>query len=258
MKLFTVLCLILPLWLLDCATTAQKKSIDQRSLWKPIIAYLHQSGSIKDYDFDDLSDLYASEISDLEAKAMKAHVTENQFVFEEIEKLNQHEIEKLDHKLTIDYKDIAKNVLKAVESHPIAKSSMAAAYDQTGQVGFCFGRALLIHYYLLKAGVLPKDIFKVFALGDLFLGGTYWQFHVAVMIKSAGEFLVVDPLYGEIAQVNDWMANVKSLEIKHPLSRARFYVTAPQKFIPKSGPYAPEAFDRAELSAYFFDLVKSL
>lgn len=265
MRIAPILLAINVFWLANCLSVDQKKSSnDKPSLWPRVIDYLNQNDVIDAKTSVDLKELYRNELTDLDEQWLKKAGSKNEpikkheFFYEQLSLLNQHELSALPLSSAQDYQAIASAVIKKVEEHPSASSKNTWGYDQSGQIGFCFGRALLAHYYLLKAKVLPKDILKIFALGDLLVGGQFWQFHVAMGVRDRSGLLIVDPLYGEVTSVENWMNNIKSLEIKHPLSRARFFITDPRKFMPTSGIYNLKEILRPELLAYFNDLIHNL
>lgn len=64
--------------------------------------------------------------------------------------------------------DDAQNLLDHVTDHPIVGNRSAGHYDHDGgNVGFCFGRAAYVHMALLKMGVHPSRILKIFSMGGL-------------------------------------------------------------------------------------------
>lgn len=220
---------------------------------------------------EDLSDRYHQEVAHIETQWSKSDTKaaadnqenakkKHQFFHEHLEKLNSEEqkIFSLRNQKQESRRALLADILYRVESHPVAGSKRATVYDNQLQIGFCFGRALVMHYYLLKAGIPQQDILKVFALGDFKIAGQFWHFHVAVVVYDNGQWIVLDPLYGELATFQDWMANVQSLEIKHPFSRARFYLTDPRKFMPTSGSYDIKSLQQDGLEHYFSDLVLKL
>lgn len=274
MKRPLLLSTMVSLWLLGCAGIVQKKSSgeDFARMWSPIISYLNQEpgaqNEIIGYPSEDLMLKNEAEIKSIEDSwrklSRKDPVNElkqkNQFFHHEVSTLNQATLEPITRKNhqseppLKDYQAIAKEILKAIESSTVASSKNVHVYDQGDQIGFCFGRALLVHYLLLKAGVPQKDMFKIFALGDLLVGGQFWRFHVAVVVRGHAGFMVVDPLAGVPMVVSDWVAEVSRLEVKSPLHRARFYVTDPRKFLPASGIYQLSSLLEPELKLYFQNL----
>ncbi len=252
MKLAYILFATSFFWLLNCKSLEQK---NEKSL-SSVISYLNQG---KDFVGLNLTLEYQKELLTLEKTWGHAmdDLEKHRFFHEKINRLNMKEFEKV-AKMAPDYEALAKKVYNQVESHSSAKIANTFSYQDADQIGFCFGRALLAHYYLLKAGVPQKNIVKIFALGDLVLSGQFWRYHVAAAIKNKNSLLVIDPLYGEVVDIKDWVTNIASLEIKHPLSRARFFVTDARQFMPHSGSYDLKNMLQPELKPYFSDLFKNL
>lgn len=61
--------------------------------------------------------------------------------------------------------------------------------------GFCFGRAMAAHLYALAMGVDKTQIRKVWAVGPMKTGESWWRFHVATMVRGTdGKWWALDPL----------------------------------------------------------------
>lgn len=264
MKLALVLCALSLTWIQSCVIIEKKSTNSDEfpRLWSSVIDELNQEVTNSHLLKDDLHALYADELSQIAIlfQNIKATTNKNIFFHEHLMKANELSFDKLgfDMKSSKNSMHLAAKILAQIETHPIASSKYIRAYDADEQIGFCFGRALLAHYLLLKAGIKAQDIQKVFALGEFRLGGQFWRFHVAVMIESPEGYIVIDPLYGEPALLKDWCKNVSSLDVKQPLSRARFYFTDPRKFMPSTASYALELLSPPELKPYFLDLGRSL
>lgn len=271
----TLAFVLLPLslfWFVGCATIPQKK-ISQESLqktWETSLAILNQPTTNSAFINDDLQKIYDAEMAsinvlwenqrDKNLDNAKAQRQKHEFFHARITERNSASVayQASTSLTTHDLHALAANVIAYVEAHETASTKKVFDYDDGDQIGFCFGRALLVHYLLLKAGVSQEHLVKVFALSDLMLGGQIWQFHVAMMIKNADGSIVVDPLYGAPARLDDWMSNVASLDIKKPWSRTRFYFTDPRKFMPSPGRYSVEAFSQEVIRTYFYDLGRSI
>jgi hypothetical protein len=246
--------------MLNCENTRNKRShVDEfRQIWSRAIAVLNQGSEDGMLLRDDLKRMYADELAAIEEQWLaktNAPMNKHAFFHAHVAQANERSLAGLSTHAARDSELIAADVLAEVEAHPVASSSSVKNYKGGDQIGFCFGRALLVHYLLLKAGVAPRDITKIFALGEFLVGGQFWHFHVAVMINGS---VVVDPLYGEPASLDAWLKNVAGLDIKRPMSRARFFVTDARKFMPTSGAYEIDLLSPPELKPYFLDLGRSL
>mgnify|MGYP001552327170 CR=1 FL=1 len=158
-----------------------------------------------------------------------------------------------------DHSRVAASVWEKVRENPVARLDNVRSYPQGNQVGYCFGRAMLVHLRLLQAGVPQKDIAKIFTLGDLLVGQELWRFHVAVMVRDPRfGFVVVDPLQNKVLAIGKWLDVNRDYGVKRPYSRVRFFVTDPRKFVPGLGRYDLEQLQNPALKPYFEDLAKTL
>jgi hypothetical protein len=159
----------------------------------------------------------------------------------------------------IDHRGTSVRVLKKVVHHPVASIEKTYLRKRAGEIGYCFGRALLVHHELLAAGVPQGDIVKIFALGELSVEKQLWNFHVAVGVRDPKEgILVVDPLFAEVRGIGQWMNEIEAYDIKAPFSRTRFYPTDPRKFLPAFGAYHKDQLTDPILSTYFQALLETL
>ena len=159
----------------------------------------------------------------------------------------------------INYAKRAETALAKVQANSIANLENAGRYDSSGQIGHCFGRALLVHLFLLQAGVPQQHLAKIFNVGQLMVGQHLWRFHVAVMVSdSKYGFLVIDPLQKKPMPYEEWIAANAKYDIKGRYSRARFYVTDPRKFLPSFEMYNLAQLENPVLKPYFDDLVESI
>jgi len=155
--------------------------------------------------------------------------------------------------------DLAQKVLDTVATHPIVGDAVVQKYDREGlNVGFCFGKAAYIHVELLRRGVNPKSLGKVFAIGKFRSGKAVWDFHVTpVVLGPKNEWWAMDTVTSEkVSPIAIWMRNVEKLDMDpaHPL--IRFYFSDAVKFQPLYGAYGPENLYFPYFNNYFVDLAK--
>ncbi len=117
-------------------------------------------------------------------------------------------------------------------------------------IGFCFYKALMVHYFLLQRGVAPKNIRKVFAVGPLVYQPLVWKFHVAVAVQANGKVWVIDPLVKRLASLEEWKTALQNFSAEKPFPRLRFFVTEPQKFLPNSNEYSLELIEHKKTKKY--------
>jgi hypothetical protein len=154
---------------------------------------------------------------------------------------------------------LAKRILRGVAAHPITGMESVFTREHSGEIGFCFGRALFVHRELLKAGMAQQDLVKIFALGELSVDKQLWRFHVAVGIRDPKQgILMIDPLFPEVQSIAQWMREIEKFDIKFPYSRTRFYPTDPRKFLPSGGRYDKAQLNDPVFKKYFTALASSL
>lgn len=187
----------------------------------------------------------------------------NRYFHEQVSLLNQDALGKLARVGALpgapDREGLAQEILQKVAKSQVASLENVRMYPRGGEIGFCFGRALYIHYLLVKAGVPQEQLIKIFTLGELLVGGQVWRFHVALAVrdKKAG-FLVLDPLQSKPIPYGDWLKVVSKYDIKGPFSRSRFYVTEPRKFLPAFPEHDLKQLGDPHLKPYFEALVDEL
>jgi hypothetical protein len=264
MKIAFILCISSIIWLPNCAGINRKNNADKSiKAWQAVIEVLNQTDSDPILLDADLTKLYSDEqnsIAFLWSQHHHVSTSRNHFFHDHIRTANEQAFAGLNEQTgyTKNNLPLAADIIALVEAHDVASSTRVREYQDGEQIGFCFARAMLVHYLLLKVGIAPSDIKKIFALGEFFIGGQFWNFHVAIMVRSMQGFIVVDPLYGEPAMLDDWQRNVAMVDVKQSLSRARFYVTDPRKFMPTTGAYTIELISPPELWPYFYDLGPSM
>lgn len=263
----------------------QKNS--SNSLWRPILTLLKSDpappeaeevplpmsnlvdqdlAKINQQEIKVVTDAWKAKASELKLTDQnEIRVTRNKFFHERVEELNSVLFSALEKTAATrklpnkSYKSVAEKVLQMVKANPVANLENIQNFQQGGQIGFCFGRALLVHYLLLKEGVPQKHLAKIFTIGELMVGKVIWTFHVAVMVPDpVSGYLVVDPLHNAPVAYKEWLAINSSYDIKKPLSRTRFYLTDPRKFLPSFGIYDTAQLENPVLKSYFTDLAKTL
>lgn len=276
---------LLLIWMLSSfASAAADKSF--KATWEPVLATLNQDPTSKAAAFNknitvDLLALNAKELATIEVMWKKNHPTlsgkkttkltpeqrddKNRFFHDDVSALNQEILDTLakdamTHRTPPkDYRAIADRIIETVKKNPIATIDAVTQYEHGSDIGFCFGRALYVHHLLLQAGVKQEDLVKIFNVGQLLVQGQMWNFHVAMMVRDSKDgFLVVDPLAGKTLDYKSWIKQNADYEVKRSLSRGRFYLTDPRKFMVGPGAYSLEALSAPHLKAYFTDLGKTL
>lgn len=261
MKPALFLSTLVVIWIQSCAIYPAKTTIKRD--WPEIISYLnHDENPHALYGAElDLLKIYRDEVNSIAAVDKTLSVREkNQYIHREIKKLNDEDINMLlrDKDSAQDYRKVLDTTLRVMESSNTASTKNVSSYDDGEQIGFCFARALYGHYLLRKAGVSQKHIFKLFALSDLKVGAQFWHFHVALLVRDKNGLLVLDPLFKEVTNWEDWRRNLENLDVKSPNARVRFYVSDPRKLRPESGVYDLALLSNPHVKLYFDNLLKEL
>jgi len=154
-------------------------------------------------------------------------------------------------------KQLATSVLRALAANPVAGKKGVAKYDPDRDIGFCFGRAAFVHLELLRRGVEPCRIAKIFAVGALQWEHARWEYHMATMVRDTGStWWVIDSHYAEPMELEPWMKKVSKLAANknEPL---RFYATDATKFLALPGHYEEKTVYQEWYGTYFHDLLKT-
>lgn len=269
-----VLSCVSSIWLISCAAHL-KASVETQPehTWQPVLAELNRDPkSEMSFLFSasiNLEEKYKQEILLLNKEWQQLHLNstanknakqKNLFIHQKINLLNEQNTALLfAQNLSSKYQSQAQQVLESIEKSAVASVHNVEHFSEGTELGFCFGRALMAHFLLLKEQVPQRHIFKLFALGDFPMHGHLWRYHVAVAVADAEDgAIVIDPLYEKVLPIREWMQKISSLEIKQPISHARFYLTDPRKFMPASSIYEISWLTQPELRTYFSALNKEI
>lgn len=259
-----IVCLCYYLFSLGCAIGAKSCAMsDKADPWPQIISFLTQGDPATPDVQVDLLKRNQNELKDIASVCATQYASEiNSCYASHINTLNQASLSGfVQHDISADAEQLRKmqGVIDEIEAHPVTSSDAVHDFEDGTQIGFCFGRALMAHYLLLKADLQQVDMRKVFVIGELMVNRQMWNFHVAVMVRdSRSGWIVVDPLQRKPLSLSEWVTVMKSYDIKFPFSRTRFYVTDVRKFLPSSGVYDRDAFSHPSLRLYFDLLGHSL
>lgn len=93
-------------------------------------------------------------------------------------------------------KEERQQLFRLARHHKVAALEMVAHYDPSGEIGFCFGRAMAVHLIARGMGLQSQSLRKLFVIGDLRSGSDpEWRFHVTTVVKGEdGLWYSVDPI----------------------------------------------------------------
>ena len=152
----------------------------------------------------------------------------------------------------------AQAILEAIRKNPIVSDAGARKYDVRGSaIGYCFGRAAFVHVELLRRGVDPKSIGKIFAIGPLTYQDSIWDFHVATVVRSTnGGWWAIDGMTDDVLKVEPWMKQVLRWSLDDENPTLRFYFADASKFQPTPGTYSDKKLYDPLYRGYFKDLAQ--
>lgn len=150
----------------------------------------------------------------------------------------------------------AEQILNQLIHNPVAGNNPLNHYDEKGNAGFCFGRALWVEKELQKHKVDQKYIYKIFVLGELYNGQIMWDYHVATMvIDQQGRKLMIDSLFDRVYELDVWFDKMKKFAMNSNQPVFRVYFAKADKFQARAGFFSSyDVFD-PQYGNYFFDLL---
>jgi hypothetical protein len=111
-------------------------------------------------------------------------------------------------------------------------------YDPKGTIGFCFGRATIAHLEAVVRNIHPNAIKKIWIAGDM----EKWGHHVATMIKTENNWLVLDTNLGRAVSSEEWIAKYMPFKANNS-NEIMVFVTQAGRF----GPYDTKTYNATDL-----------
>jgi hypothetical protein len=129
-------------------------------------------------------------------------------------------------------------IFNEVSRHRVASLAQLDKYDPTGEIGFCFGRAMATHLIARKHGLAEESVRKLFVIGDLRQSeNPEWRFHVTTLVRGEeGGWFAIDPIMefpiapGTPLPMDRWMQIVEKVWDKK--KQAKFYEVTPKTVLP--------------------------
>lgn len=138
----------------------------------------------------DLPALYRSEIANKKLGLKTPKAEKNKILSEAVEIENAKVRETYISQTNVSpIPVVATKVFRELSSNRVSKIDAVDRYDKRGDIGFCFARAVMVHYLLLENGIPQNRIAKIFAIGQLKYGAQFWDFHMATLLR-VGRYLV--------------------------------------------------------------------
>jgi hypothetical protein len=182
----------------------------------------------------------------------------NQFLANQFKLSNQKVLEKYQNtKITEAQKKKLLYALTKAKKYQFAKNGIYYT-EEENNIGFCFMKAMMVHFYLLKSGVPADKIKKIFALGQLRSKNKVWSFHVAIAVNLGNDAIIIDPSYSTLLTLKQWTEKVEQLAADKPYSKVKYYLTDARKFLPDSGAYSLDLLHSKKIKNYTQTLLNYL
>ncbi|MBU2574855.1 MAG: hypothetical protein KKH28_12340 [Elusimicrobia bacterium] len=125
-----------------------------------------------------------------------------------------------------------KSLFYKTSNNKVAALDKVAYYDPSGELGFCFGRAMAAHLLGRRMGLKEQSTGKVFIIGDLKSGETTeWRFHVTAVVRGPGkDWFAIDPIMTGPMPVGTWIKEIRAMVDKR--IKAKIYFTHSDAVIP--------------------------
>ncbi|MAF77824.1 MAG: hypothetical protein CME60_06645 [Halobacteriovoraceae bacterium] len=123
-------------------------------------------------------------------------------------------------------RDQAETLFQDMKNSPCVRNLNRYQRDDV-TIGYCFGKATLVHMTSLIRGVNPHSIKKIWIVGET---TGWWGHHVAGMVKGEnGKWWVMDKDAGELVDHETWIHLFSRLKKNKDLM---IFVTDPERFGP--------------------------
>ena len=147
---------------------------------------------------------------------------------------------------------LIQSVYRELVEHPVAKEQNVSPFDPNGDLGYCFGRALLVHSLLRKKKIPQRDIAKLFIVGKLTYRHLMWDFHVTTLVRGQDKgWWAIDSLYEKPLPATEWMKRAENLATNQKRPEVLFALTDPRKFQAGHGSYRAEHLRNPSIYSYF-------
>jgi hypothetical protein len=124
--------------------------------------------------------------------------------------------------------DEANIIYKDIETAKVNVDN--ACYDPKGTVGFCFGRATMVHMEAIIRSVDPDSVKKIWITGDMGV----WGHHVATLVKAQEGWYVIDVEVGKVVRVQEWFNFFKKTYQPKDAKEIMLFVSPAERFGPHS------------------------
>lgn len=185
----------------------------------------------------ELEGLYAGEsFFSIQGRLTSPEITKHNKNLLKILKKNPEFID-AENNLTEVTKKQANDLYKALENSNVYENEMCYSRPDV-TVGYCFGRAVVVHTEGILRGVDPASMKKIWAVGDL----GHWGHHVSTIVRGKDQkWYAIDNVTG-VVTVEDWISGISSMK-KHGAKTPMFFVSQAERV----GPYGPQTYNMMDL-----------
>ncbi|HXH32122.1 MAG TPA: hypothetical protein VNJ01_15060 [Bacteriovoracaceae bacterium] len=146
-------------------------------------------------------------------------------------------------------------IIDASIINPVVSSTPVVDYDPEKRgIGYCFGRAMFSHLYLMINNFNRSNIKKAFIIGPM--GKGVWAWHMVTIAQSADPegkeiWLALDPNFGRPVELKEWYNHWLTTSDNGKL---RLYITESSKFAVSAFKYNEATLANKFYHGYFLDM----
>lgn len=187
-------------------------------------------------DFNELESWYGGEnLIEIQKRMTNDEIVANNANIKKIA-LDPYKVKKRRGKKTIVTEADTRLIYKATDNSEVNVNHYC--YDTKGTIGFCFGRATITHMEAIVRKIHPDLIKKVWIAGDM----GEWGHHVATMIYSNKDWIVLDTNIGLPVKLDYWIEYYRPQKRKNAKD-IMVFVTQAGRF----GPYSNLPYNAIDL-----------
>ncbi len=187
------------------------------------------------------SNLFSQREQDINSLEVEEVAAQNKAEFWRMERLAREPIESTARRAEFIDQSQAQKILDQNYHNQVVGFNKQKQYDPDLQLGFCFGRAMFTHLYLLHSGVAKESIMKAWVIGPMLSDGLNWEYHVATIVKASdGGWWVIDRVAGRIIKIEEWFEKMQGMSTDDKL---RIYFTSASRF----SPFSDETYNPRDL-----------
>ena len=147
-----------------------------------------------------------------------------------------------------------------VRGHKIAGIAAAPEYQpKDSNLGYCYGRSLMVHLFLTWLEIPQEHIFKVLHSGNLQFGSQSWNYHIATVVWTPTlGFVVIDPLFEKALPIRIWVKRNQQFMRNKYMTDSLFHFVEGRHYNFYESKYRLDLLKLGEVKRYFSDLGRDL